>query len=61
MTELIIKLIQCEVCKYPKDNVAKNHYRSKKYMTVCNTCKDQISRDPNHELFKSKKIKWQER
>ena len=49
-------LIFCDVCHTYKDNVAENNIQSNKYLTVCNTCKDEISRETTHKLHKAKSI-----
>lgn len=57
---LIINLILCDICMKYKDNVADDTL-SDKYINVCNTCKDSISRDSTHKLHKWNRINWDAR
>ena len=58
---IMYTLIFCDVCHTHRDDVAENNIHSDKYLTVCNQCKEVISRDSNHKLFKSKVINWDAR
>ena len=58
---IMYTLIFCDVCHTYKDNVAENNIQSDKYLTVCNTCKDEISRETTHKLHKDKSINWDAR
>jgi len=58
---IMYTLIFCDVCHTHRDDVAENNIDSNRYLTVCNTCKDEISRDSNHLLHKATSINWDAR